>query len=163
LKVGVCPKIRKACARDALEVPADSLDVLERPGLVRANLREVGADLAAAIAASDHDDWASALEAVRMIQGRAVVTRRALEGMLGSYPAADLPPLVRAVRAVGQVISDREVDGLAPDELRARMHAVLEALDRELQTFLDPPEEALAPPDRSRDDSPDDFSGPERA
>ena len=54
---------------------------------MQASLRELGAELAAGVAASDHDDWVAALEAVRMIHGRAVVTRRALEGMLGSYPS----------------------------------------------------------------------------
>ena len=139
-------------APDELEVLEDELTDPGRSRLVHASLRELGSELAAAVTASDHDDWTSALEAVRMIQGRAVVTRRALEGMLGSYPAgADLPPLVRAVQAVGRVISQREVDSLSPDELRVRMHAVLDALDRELQSFLEPPEDVPAPTNRDRD------------
>ena len=122
-----------------LEARAD----LRRRCLVRGELRKIDADLQDAMAASAGGDWAAALMAVRMIQGRAVVTRGALEPMLGSYPVvADLPPLVRAVHAVGRVITDREVDDLAPDELRARMHAVLQAIDLELQIFLEPPGEA---------------------
>src|SRR5688572_25667554 len=83
---------------------------LERRRLVRGRLRVIDADLKVAMAASARGDWGVALEAVRMIHGRAVVTRRALEGILGAYPeAADLPPLVRVVQAVRQIISDREV------------------------------------------------------
>jgi hypothetical protein len=109
--------------------------------LVRANLRALGADLAAAVAASDHDDWAATLEAVRLILGRAVLTRQALERMLGSDAANYVPPLVRVVQEVRREISMREVDSLPPDALRARMHAVLQALDRELKTLLSPPAE----------------------
>jgi hypothetical protein len=118
----------------------------ERSRLVRDNLCALGVDLASSVEASAHGDWAGALKTARMIHGRAVVARRALEGMLGAYPdAADLPPIVRAVQAVGQIISDREVDRLAPDELRARMRAVLRELDRELQAFLGVPDEPPIP------------------
>jgi hypothetical protein len=140
----------------------DTRHDLERRRLVRRELRVIDADLKVAIAASARRDWGAALEAVRMIQGNAVVARRVLEGMLGSYPtAADLPPLVRAVQAVGRVISDREVDRLAPDELRARMHAVLHALDHELQAFLEPPEESPVPAAPDCDAPPGDASAPE--
>jgi hypothetical protein len=123
----------------------------ERQLLVLGELRRIGVDLENALDASALGDWAASLEAVRLIGGRAVITRRALEGMIGPNVSADLPPLVRAIQAVGRVISHWEVDSLAPDELRARMHAVLEALDRELQTFLDPPEEASFPAAWDRD------------
>ena len=62
---------------------------LERRLQVRGELRGIGGDLEDAMAASARGDWARTLEAVRMIHGRAVVTRRALEGMLGSYPVAE--------------------------------------------------------------------------
>jgi hypothetical protein len=131
--------------------------------LVRGELRRIDADLQDAMAASARGDWAVALKAVRTVQGRAVVARRILEGMLGSRPTvATLPPLVRAVQAVKRVISHREVDSLAPDELRARMHAVLDALDRELQTFLVPTEGAPIPAERDRDAVADGRSGPAR-
>jgi len=54
--------------------------------------------------------------------------------------AADLPPIVRAVQAVGLLIREGEIDSLPPDELRVRMHALLEALDYELGAFLEPPD-----------------------
>ena len=136
---------------------------LERRRLVRSKLREIDADLKDAMAASARGNWAGTLETVRMIQGRAVITRRVLEGMLGSYPvAADLPPLVRAVQAVGQVISDREVESLPPAELRARMRTVLHVLDLELQAFLEPPEESPVPADSVRDAPAGDSSAPAR-
>jgi hypothetical protein len=136
---------------------------LERRILVRGELREIDANLKDAMAASALGDWAGTLEAVRLIHGRAVVTRRVLEGILGTYPvAADLPPLVRAVQVVGRLISEREVDSLAPDELRARMHAVLRALDHELEAFLEPPEEAPISADRDRDAPPGGPSAPAR-
>jgi hypothetical protein len=136
---------------------------LERQHLVRGGLREIDADLEDAMAASGRGDWAGTLDALRMIQGRAVIARRILESMLGSRPAvADLPPLVRAVQAVGRVISDREVESLAPDELRARMHAILEALDHELQAFLEPPGGEPVPAGRDRDARPGGPSAPAR-
>jgi len=136
---------------------------LERRRLVRGKLREIDADLADATAASARGNWAGTLEAVRMIQGRALVTRRALEGILGRYPVvADLPPLVRAVQTVGQVISDHEVESLPPAELRARMRTVLHVLDRELQAFLEPPEESPVPADSDRDAPPGDTFAPAR-
>jgi hypothetical protein len=127
-------------APDELEVIQAARADPERSRLVRENLRELDSELATAVGASDRDNWVATLVAIRLIQARAVVTRRVLEGMLGSNAADALPPLVRAIWAVGRVISAREVDNLALDELRARMHAVLEALDSELQSFLDPPE-----------------------
>jgi hypothetical protein len=134
----------------------------ERQLIVRGELRRIDADLQDAVAASVHGEWAAALQAVRMLGGRAVITRRALEGMLGANVAADLPPLVRAVQGVKRVISDREVDSLAPDVLRARMHAVLRVLDRELQAFLDPPQETPVSPERVSHAFADGQSGPER-
>jgi hypothetical protein len=131
----------------------------ERQPLVGDELRQIGGDLQDALAASARGDRAGTLAAVRMIQGRAVIARRALEGMPGPNPAADLPPLVRAVQAVRGLISDREVESLAPDELRARMHVVLQALDRELQAFLQPPAQAPFPADRGRDAPADSCSG----
>ena len=110
-------------------------------GLVRGELRELGAELAAAVAASDRDDWDAVLAALGLIQGRVMATHAGLERGLGRCPSAtDLPPLVRAVRLVGRLISRREVDRLPCDELRARMHAVLQALDRELRSSLRLPE-----------------------
>jgi hypothetical protein len=136
---------------------------LGRHRLVRGELLEIDADLKDAVAASALGDWTGTLEAVRMIHGRAVIARRALEGILGMYPvAADLPPIVRAVQAVGQIISDREVDSLPPAELRARMHAVLHEIDRELQAFLDPPEEGPVPTDLESDMPPGGMSASER-
>jgi hypothetical protein len=135
---------------------------LERQRLVRGELREIEADLKDATAASARSDWAGALEAVRIVHGRAVITRRALEGMLGSYPVADLPPLVRVVQAVGRLITDQEIDSLRPDELRDRMHAVLRVLDHELQTFLEPPEDEPVSADADRDALPGGVSAPER-
>jgi hypothetical protein len=143
-------------------IPA-SRRVPKRQHPVRAELRRIGGDIRDAMAASARGDWAMALESVRMIQGWAVITRRALESMLGVHPVAtDLPPLVRAVRAVGRLISDREVDTLAPDDLRVRMHAVLDVLDRELQTLLEPPVEAPGQADRGLDPPADGLSGPEK-
>jgi len=114
----------------------------ERSRLVRDNLCGLGVDLASSVEVSAHGDWAGALKTVRMIHGRAVIARRALEGMLGTDPVGDdLPPIVRVVRAVGQIISDREVDTLEPEDLRVRMRAVLRELDRELQAFLGVPDE----------------------
>jgi len=137
---------------------------LERHRLVRGELREIDADLKDAVAASARSDWAGTLEAVRMIHGRAVVTRRALEGILGAYPVvADLPPIVRVVQAVGQIISDRDVDTLPADELRARMHAVLHEIDRELQAFLEPPEQDPIPSGLKFDIPPGGVSAPERS
>jgi hypothetical protein len=130
----------RAYTPDELEVlenePADP----ERLRRVHDNLRELAADLAAAVAAGDHDDWPTVLQAVRMIQGRAMVTRGLLERMLGQDMAATEPPLVRVVREISPLISDREVEHLPPDELRARMHGVRQALDRELKALLSPPD-----------------------
>ena len=112
----------------------------ERPQPVHAILRELGTDLAAATAAADHDDWAAVLQAVRLIQGRTVLTRGLLERMLGQDAVVELPPLVRTVQAVRQLISDREVDSLPPDELRVRMRNVLQTLDRKLKAFLSSPD-----------------------
>jgi len=150
-------------ADDDIPVIPASRRAPKRQHLVRAELRRLGGDIRDATAASARGDWAKALESVRMIQGRAVITRRALERMLGVHPVAtDLPPLVRAVRAVGRLISDREVDTLAPDDLRVRMHAVLEMLDRELQTLLEPPGEASGQADRGLDPPADGLSGPRK-
>jgi hypothetical protein len=105
--------------------------------LVGGKLRAIGAELEAAMTASDRHDWPAVLAAVRMIQGRAMNTRTALERLLGpSKVAADLPPLVRAVQAVGLLIREGEIESLPPDELRVRMHAVLQTLDYELSSFL---------------------------
>jgi hypothetical protein len=135
-----------------LPVTPEARHGLDRQRLVRGELRELDAYLKDATATSARSDWTGTLEAVRMIHGRAVITRRALEGMLGSHPvAADLPPLVRAVQEVGRLITDREIDSLRPDELRDRMHAVLRVLDHELQAFLQPPEEESAPANTDRD------------
>jgi hypothetical protein len=41
------------------------------------------------------------------------------------------------------------------------MHAVLHVLDRELQVFLDPPEEERVPAFRDRDVTPDGVAAPE--
>jgi hypothetical protein len=104
-------------------------------------LRAMGAELDDAAAATDRRDWVAVLEAVRMIQGRATITRATLERWLGSAPTGDgLPPLVRAVRAVGLLIREGEVDSLPSDELRVRMHAVLQTLDYELGALLQPPD-----------------------
>jgi hypothetical protein len=109
--------------------------------LVGSHLEAVGAELEDARASSDRHDWVAVLEAVRMIRGRAVVTRAALERRLGSAPTGDdLPPLVRAVQMVGLLITEGEVESLPPDELRVRMHAVLEALDHELRASLQAPD-----------------------
>jgi hypothetical protein len=109
--------------------------------LVGGKLRAIGADLDAATAATNRRDWPAVLEAVRMLQGRAVITRTALERLLGPCTvAADLPPLVRAVQAVGLLIREGEIESLPPDELRVRMHAVLQTLDYELAAFLEAPD-----------------------
>jgi len=47
---------------------------------------------------------------------------------------------VRVFREISPLISDRDVDSLPPDELRARMRRVLQALDRELKALLSPPD-----------------------
>ena len=54
---------------------------------------ELGAELAAAVAAADRADWEAMLQAVRMIQGRAMVTRGLLERTLGR---TRLPPSRRS-------------------------------------------------------------------
>jgi len=109
--------------------------------LVGGKLRAIGVELEEAVAANDRYDWRDVLEAVRMIQGTAVITRAALERMLGPDMAdAGLPPLAHAGRAVGLLISEGEIDSLPPDEVRARMRRVLQALDRELKTMLSPPD-----------------------
>ena len=114
--------------------------------MVVAHLHEMNRRVRDALAATARGDWATVLEAVRLIQGGAALTRAALERMIGSgTSAADLPPLVRAVQAVGQLISDREVDTLPPDELRARLRAVLRALEGELRDSLQLDEEASGP------------------
>jgi hypothetical protein len=82
---------------------------------------------------------------LRLIQGRAMITRGLLERMLGQDAAATEPPLVRVVREIRPLISNREVDSLPPDELRARMRRVLQALDRELKAMLSPPDEPSIP------------------
>ena len=130
---------------DELEVFENEPSDPERPWLVRDTLRELGADLTDAIAASSHDDWAVVLQAVRLIQGRAVVTRGLLERMLGQDTAASEPHLVRVVREISPLISDREVDTLPSDELRAQMRRVLQAFDRELKAVLSPPGEPSSP------------------
>ena len=81
-----------------------------------------------------------------MLHGRAVLTRTALERLLGPYTVpADLPPLVRAVEAVGLLIREGKIHSLPPDELRVRMHAVLQTLDYELAAFLQAPSEPSIP------------------
>jgi hypothetical protein len=131
--------------------------------MVRVELRRMSVDLDHARAASGRGDLVAALEAVRLLQGRAVVTRQVLESMLGSQPSvAELPPLVRAVQAVGRVISDQEIDRLESDELRARLRAVLYALDHELQLFLQPAGAELVPVDPDRDVPPGEVTAPER-
>jgi hypothetical protein len=127
---------------------------LERQLLVHDELGRIDVDLLDAEAAISRGDWSAGLQAIRMIGGRAVITRRVLEGMLGA-PAASLPPLVRAAQAVNRVISDQEVNTLPPDELRLRIRAMLAALDAELHSFLEP----SGPLDRTGDDAVDDVSG----
>ena len=109
------------------------------------NLREIGTDLAAAVAADGHNDWAAMLQTVCLIQGRAMVTRGLLERMLGQDAAATEPPLVRVIREIKGLISNQEVDSLPPDELRARMRRVLQVLDLELKALLSPPDEPPLP------------------
>ena len=95
------------------------------------------ADLEDALAAHDRQDWAAVLKGVRRLQGKAVVARGALEHRLGlPTVAADLPPLVRVLQAVGPLVSEEHIDSLPPDGLRVRLHAVLGALDHELRAFL---------------------------
>ena len=125
---------------DELEVLDDEPADPDRLRPVRDTLRDLAADLAAAEAASAHDDWAAMLQAVRLNQGRAVVARRLLEHMLGRDAGSFEPPFVRMVREIGGLIADREIDSLPPDELRARMRGVLQALDRELKAMLSPPD-----------------------
>jgi hypothetical protein len=48
--------------------------------------------------------------------------------------------LLEARLAVKELISDREIDSLPPDELRDRAHAVLRALNGTLQAFLRRPD-----------------------
>ena len=135
----------RAYAPDELEVLEDEPDDPERLRLVRDNLRALGADLAAADLAVAHDDWAAVLQAVRLIQGRAVVTRARLERMLGQDAAATEPHLVRVFREISPLISDQEVDSLPSDELRVRMRSVLQAFDRELKALLSPTDEPPLP------------------
>jgi hypothetical protein len=135
----------RAYAPDELEVLEDEPADPEWPRLVGEYLRDLGADLAAVVAAGGHDDRAAMLRAVRLLQGRAVVMRGLLERMLGQDAIASEPPLVHAIRAIGRLISDQEVDSLPPDELRARMRSVLQALDRELKALLSPPDEPPIP------------------
>ena len=104
--------------------------------VVSSRLCQIGADLEETVAAVDVHDWAAVLQAVRLIQGRAVTTRGLLERMLGQ-PACE-PSLVRAIRSIKRQVSDCELDSLPPDELRARMRAVLQTLDRELKAVLSP-------------------------
>jgi hypothetical protein len=73
-------------------------------------------------------------------QGRALVTRGLLERTLVQDAAAEPPPLLRVIGAIRPLISEREIDTLPPDELRARMRRVLQALDRELKALLSPPD-----------------------
>jgi len=117
----------------------------EHPPRVRDNLRKLGADFADAAAAADHDDWAAVLQAMRLIQGRAVVTRGLLERLLGQEAAAEPPPLVRAIPAVRRLIPDREIDRLPVDELRARMRMMLQLLDREVKAVFSPPDAPSIP------------------
>jgi hypothetical protein len=126
--------------------PLDELDVFEdkptdadETRLVRGHLRILGADLTAAMAAVDHDDWAATLRAVRLIQGRAVVTRGLLECLVEPDAAIAEPRLVTMVQSVRRLIVHQDVESLSSDELRARMRAVLQTLDRELKAFLSPP------------------------
>ena len=129
--------------RDSLD--HDHPDDSAQPHLVRDNLRALGADLTDAMSASRRDDWAAALQPVRMIQGRAAITRGLLERMLGQDATATEPPLVRVFREIRGLISDQEIGSLPPDELRARMRGVLQALDRELKAVLSPPDEPSTP------------------
>jgi hypothetical protein len=103
---------------------------------VGGRLRQIGTDLEQAVVAADGHDWAIVLQAVRLIQGRAVATRGLLERMLGEDTSE--PPLICAVRSIGWQISDQEIDSLPPDELRARMRVILQTLDRGLKSILSP-------------------------
>jgi hypothetical protein len=134
------PHVHSYYAPDELEVLEDEPADPEHLRLVFDNLRALGADLAAAATAAGHDDWTAVLQAVRLIQGRAVVMRSRLERMLGYDAAASEPHLVRVFHEISPLISDREVDSLAPDELRARMRRVRQAFDRELKALLSPPD-----------------------
>jgi hypothetical protein len=115
------------------------------PRPVHDALRALGVDLTAAETAADDDDGAGVLHAVRLIQGRATVTRGLLERALGQDAAANELPLMCVVRGIRGLISDREVNSLPPDELRARMRAVLDVVDRELRAMLAPPDEPPIP------------------
>lgn len=125
------------------------------PDRVRGNLHALEANLTAAMTASDHDDGAAVLQAVRLIQGRAVVTCGLLERLLGLDTTVAEPPLVQAVQAVKRLISDQEVDRLPPNELRARLHTVLHTLDRALRDFLQPADE-MSVSERPESDIPQD-------
>jgi hypothetical protein len=46
---------------------------------------------------------------------------------------------------INPLISDRDVDSLPPDELRARMRGVLQVFDRELKALLSPSDEPPVP------------------
>jgi hypothetical protein len=108
---------------------------------VGGNLHRLGVDLDAAQAANDRHDWPAVLAVVRMLQGRALVTRMTLERLLGPAKVeANVPPLVRAVQAVGLLISEGEIESLPPAELRVRMRAVLATLDYELAAFMRAPD-----------------------
>jgi len=135
----------RAYAPDELEVLEDEPADPERLWLVRDNLRKIGAHLTDAAAASDRHDWGAVLRAVRLIQGRAIVTRGRLEPTLGLDTATTEPPLVRLFREIGPLISDWEADNLSPDELRARIRVVRQAFDRELKALLSPPDEPPIP------------------
>jgi hypothetical protein len=145
---GVLPPLPdRAYAADELEIlENDSMD-LEWPWFVHANLRALGPDLTAALAAGGHADWAAMLRTVRQIQARAVVTRGLLERMLGYDADATEPPLVRLFREAHALISDGEIDSLPADELRIRLRKVLQSLDRELKALLSPPDPPPGPKD----------------
>jgi hypothetical protein len=137
--------LERAYAPDELEILENESADPEQLRLVHDHLRELGAHLAAAVAAGGHDDCAAMLRAVRLIQGQAIIARGLLERMLEQDATATEPPLVHVVREIGPLISDREVDSLSPDELRARMRRVRQALDRELKAMLSPPDELPIP------------------
>ena len=65
----------RAYAPDELEILENEPAGSERLRLAHDNLRELGADLTAAMNASHRDDWAAVLQAVRLIHGRAAITR----------------------------------------------------------------------------------------
>src|SRR3954467_2863902 len=124
--------------RDEPEVSGHEPADLARLGAVRDTLRALGADLAAATTAADRDDWTATLRAVRLIHGRALVTRGLLECTLGRETVAEPPPLTRAIQAIRRLIPERGIDSLPPDELRIRVRRMLQALDRELKAVLSP-------------------------